>query len=110
MTEKKDRVKFRYEKNPEYKVIYANGAHGGITSRGEFRYELFIEYNKSPHEIIHSITPDGLGPEVERNPAEAPITRELQIGVIMSINQAKSVAHWILKNISDVEKVLKKEK
>ena len=98
------RVVFQFEKNPEYRVIYANGAFGGATPRGDIKFDLFIEYAGSPEEVAHSMTPDGLGPEVERSPEDMPFVRESQIGVIMSPGQAKSFGHWLLSKISEVEK------
>ena len=99
-----NRVVFQYEKDPDYRVVYANGAFGGVTPRGDIKFELFIEYVKAPETIVHSMTPDGLGPEIERLPDRTPITRESQVGVIMSPNQAKSLAHWLLGKLSEVEK------
>ena len=98
-----NRVVFSYERNPEYRVLYANGAHGGVTPKGEYKFDLFFECAATPEEVAHSITPDGLGPEVERNPPQAPVIRELQVGVVMTVGGAKSLAHWILENIRQFE-------
>ena len=97
------RVVFAYEKNPAYRVVYANGAHGGMTPKGEYKFDLFFEQAKVPDQVAHSITPDGLGPEVERTPPAPPVSRELQVGVIMTPAGAKSLAHWILENIRQFE-------
>ena len=97
-------IVFKYEKHADYKLIYSNGAHGGITTKGEYKFDLFVEYAKAPEEIHHSITGDGLGPEVAREPPEpTAITREAQVGVIMNIESAKSLAHWILQNVRSHE-------
>ncbi len=98
-----DKVVFHYELSPEYRVVYANGAFGSITPRGDIKYDLFIEYVKAPEAIVHIMTPDGLGPEVDREPAKMPISRELQIGVMMTPGQAKSFAHWLLSKVSELE-------
>lgn len=97
------RVHFQFTKDPEYRVVYANGAFGGPTPRGDIKFDLFIEYGGSPEEVVHSMTPDGLGPEVERSPEQMPFVRESQIGVIMSLGQAKSFGHWLLSKVSEVE-------
>lgn len=98
-----NRVVFLYETSPEYQIVYANGAFGGITPRGDIKFDLFIEFVKAPEEVVHIMTPDGLGPEVEREPAKTPFTRESQVGVIMSPDQAKSLAHWLLSKVSEIE-------
>lgn len=99
------KIVFRYEKKADYKVIYANGIHGGISPRGEFKFDLFTEYSKFPDEVIHSKVPDGIGPEIDRNPKNLPIIREAQVGIIMSVESAKSIARWIMQHINDYEKL-----
>lgn len=98
------RVVYRYEKNPDYRVIFANGAIGGVTPRGDIKFDLFIEYLETPEETVHSITPDGLGPEIERTPHGPGFTRQSQIGVIMSPGQAKSLAYWLMGQVDAMEK------
>ena len=97
------RVIFGYEKDPAYRVVYANGAQGGVTPKGEYTFDLFFEHARAPAKVVHSITPDGLGPEVERSPATPQVVRDLLVGVIMTPAGAKSLAHWILENIRQFE-------
>jgi hypothetical protein len=95
-----NKIQFEYRRSDDYRIVAANGAHGGVTSRGDFRFDLFVEGPKAPEFVVHSITPDGLGPEVEREPSGRIVERELQIGVVMSPTQAKSLAQWILSRLS----------
>ncbi len=98
------RVVYRYEKNRDYRVIFANGAIGGVTPRGDVKFDLFIEYVDTPEETVHSVTPDGLGPEIERTPSGPAFTRQSQVGVIMSPGQARSLAHWLMGQVDAMEK------
>jgi hypothetical protein len=97
------RVVFGYEKDPAHRVIYANGAQGGITPKGEYTFDLFFEHARPPVKVVHSITPDGLGPEVERMPPGPQVVRDLLVSVVMTPAGAKSLAHWILENIRQFE-------
>jgi hypothetical protein len=97
------RLVFGYDKDPGYRLVYANGAQGGVTPKGEYTFDLFFEHAQPPAKVVHSITPDGLGPEVERVPQGAQVMRELVVGVIMTPASAKSLAHWILENIRQFE-------
>ena len=103
------KITFRYEKHPDYRVIFANGAVGGATPRGDIKFDLFIEYLEVPESTIHSITPDGIGPEIERNPPSLPFTRQSQVGVIMSPGQARSLAYWLMGQVDTIEKKRKKD-
>ena len=98
------KITFRYEKHPDYRIIFANGAVGGTTPRGDIKFALFIEYLEVPEETAHSITPDGLGPEIERKPSNPGFTRQSQVGVIMTPGQAKSLAYWLMGQIDAIEK------
>lgn len=98
------RVVYRYEKNRDYRLIFANGAMGGATPRGDIKFDLFIEYLEAPEQTVHSITPDGLGPEIERTPSGPGFTRQSQVGVIMSPGQARSLAHWLMSQVDAMEK------
>jgi hypothetical protein len=103
MSGQKRELTFTYSKAPDYRVIPANGVHGGITGRGDFKFDLFVESTSVPDSVTHSITPDGLGPETGREPERPDIVREIQVGVLMQVEQAKSFAHWILERIKIAE-------
>jgi hypothetical protein len=98
-----DNVIFTYQKNPDYRIKYANGAFGGVTPKGEIKFDLFVEYLQNPEETVHSMTPDGLGPEIDRTPEKPPIVRESQVGIIMSIGEAKSLAAWLMQRVNTYE-------
>ena len=98
------RIVYRYEKHPEYRIVFANGAVGGATPRGDVKFDLFLEYLEVPQESVHSLTPDGIGPEIERTPKDSPFTRQSQVGVIMSPGQAKALAYWLMGQVELMEK------
>ncbi len=97
-------ITYKYERHPDYRIVYANGAVGGVTPRGEILYDLFIEFVGVPQETVHSVTPDGLGPEIERKPESPPFTRQSQIGVVMTPGQAKSLGYWLLNQVESMER------
>ena len=106
MSEKQ--VKFEFYESPEYRHIYANGAFGGPTAKGEIKFDLFIEYRKGPDAVYHSVTPDGLGPEVDREPEDLPFIRESQVGVVMTVSEAENFARWLMGHVEQVKSRTKK--
>lgn len=96
-------ITFRFERDPEYRVVTANGAWGGITPRGELMFDLFLEHMDIPEEISYLATPDGLGPELNRTPTPA-IIRDSMIGVVMTPENAENFGRWILEKVSMVRK------
>jgi hypothetical protein len=112
--EEKKKAKFILKRSSDYRLIPANGAWGGITPRADFVLDFFVENTPIPAFVVHEIKPDGsLGPEVEREVGEKedvyPITRELVGGVLLSLEQAKSLANFILEKCADFEKEKKKK-
>ena len=104
------KISFRYEKHPDYRIVFANGAVGGTTPRGDIKFDLFIEYLEVPEETTHSVTPDGLGPEIARKPSSPSFTRQSQVGVIMTPSQAKALAYWLMGQADVIEKKSRKQK
>jgi hypothetical protein len=100
----KREVTYSYERHPDYRIVYANGAVGGATPRGEIMYDLFIEFVGVPEETVHSVTPEGLGPEIGRKPESPPFTRQSQIGVVMTPGQAKSFGTWLINQVEIMER------
>jgi len=93
-------ISFRFERDPEYRVLVANGAWGGPTPRGEIMFDLFFEHADVPEEIAYMATPDGLGPEISRSPQTNYIIRDALVGVVMTPENAESLGRWLLEKVS----------
>ena len=63
-----------------------------------------VWYVADPEETTHSVTPEGLGPEIGRKPEAPPFTRQSQIGVVMTPGQAKSFGYWLINQVENMEK------
>ena len=95
------RIVFEYARSRDFRLIYANGAQGGVTPRGELLFDLFVEQQRAVLRTAHSVVPDGLGPEeVELAPNHL---REVQARVVMSLQQAKSLGRWLLTTVEAFE-------
>lgn len=110
MQNKKKLISIKFIKSKEYKIFPANGVWGGITPRGNFKMDFFIDHVTIPSEVVHEIEPgDMLGKEIERK-TESPFTREIMCGILLTPEQAKDTAKWILKKVEDFEKIIKGKK
>ena len=97
-------IKFRFEYDPAYRLVGANGIWGGITPRGDIRLDFFVESLGTPEHVTHLIAPDGrLGPELSRSQPEG-IVRRVQVGVLLSLEQADSVADFIKQKVAERRK------
>ena len=108
MSEKQDNskeIEFAYEYDPGYRVVAANGAWGGATPRGDFRLDFFVESLALPERITHEVLADKLGKEVARTPDKRLISRRLQVGVLLSLKEVKSIADFLNEQLKVVQKI-----
>jgi hypothetical protein len=102
-----DSVEFEYNYSDGYKLAGVNGAHGGITPRGDFVIEFFAEASMVPDSIKHALNDDGsLGEILETKAPSAKMQRRIQTGVILSLKNAKLIASWMQERIKEHESAL----
>lgn len=104
MAKIQNKVKFRYVKGNDHRIIHADGAKGGLTNRGFLLIDFFAEYPNYFNDELHKITKAGqLEQIVQKVDTSQPIEliRERQIGVMMSISVAKSLAIWINARVKE---------
>ena len=98
------RIEFHYVKSNYFRVIHADGAYGGVTSRGLIHLDIFSERSPIPQKTQHEITVNGkLGKEVEKQ-GKSGVVREVEIGVVMNLDNAKSLVEWLNDKIAILEK------
>lgn len=90
-------AKVVYKKAPDYKLVYINGVYGGLTGKGELRFDFFQEFHPYPDEETFEITEEGkLGnPLPSDEDSEFELIREKQFGVVMSMSCAQSLYKWL---------------
>ena len=99
------RVKISYPASNDYRIVYANGAYGGITPDGsEIKFDLFQEYSQPPEYEIRQIHGVRMGDPVAKQPATPEILRERVVGVVISLDKAEVIANWMLEKIEKFRK------
>ena len=94
------RISFEYAKAPTYQVVNANGAFGGFTAHNELFINFFFEHAKLPEVDIHDVVGDGLGPPIVADAKNIKkFSRQLQVGVVMHVDNARSLVQWIQRQI-----------
>src|SRR5438128_214222 len=92
---KEKQIKFVYEYDPDYRLIPCNGVWGGVTPRGDFRIDFMVESQAIPDYVINSYDAEAekLGEEIEREPRH--LVRHLQVGILMTLENAETLAGWL---------------
>lgn len=69
--------------------------------------DFVVDATTTPEQISNDVSGGQLGKEISRFPPERTITRLRQVGVLMSLEHAESLAQFIMervKQVRDIEK------
>lgn len=103
-------LSFKYIFTYDYNPVYINGAHGGVSPRGEIIANFYLERPPLPNEITHAINPDGsIGTDViETDPANlnSIIVRYVSSGVVLNYQNARALHSWLGDKIEDLERMI----
>jgi hypothetical protein len=102
----KPELKFKYIFDYGYNPVYVNGAHGGVSPRGELVMNFYLERMALPESITHEINPNGtIGNEVSAEPDDLKnsLVRFIETGVVMSYHNAKELHLWLGERIKELE-------
>jgi len=106
MAQNKPEIKFKYIFNYGYNPVYVNGAHGGISPRGELIMNFYLERMALPEALTHEINPNGtIGNEVSSEPEDLKnsLVRFIDTGVVMNYQGAKDLLLWLGERVKEME-------
>ena len=103
-------ITFKYIFKYDYNPVYINGAHGGVSPRGEIVANFYLERQPLPNEITHAINPDGtIGADIiEVDPINLNniIVRYVSSGVVLNYQNAKVLHGWLGDKIAELERLM----
>lgn len=90
-------IPFHYIKSNHFRVLLADGVHGGISPRGWIQMNFFSERQPLPRVVYHALREGGgLGEEVrELREAREGVIREIEAEVVISVDTARSMIKWL---------------
>jgi len=106
MSNKKNEMTFKYIFQYDYNPIYVNGAHGGISPRGELVMNFYLERQPLPNSIAHEITAAGtIGPETDVEPSDLSrsLVRQVINGVVVNYQTARELHYWLGEKLKEME-------
>jgi len=99
-------MKFKYIFTYDYNPVYVNGAHGGISPRGELVVNFYLERPPLPNAITHEITQTGgIGAETEMEPEDLgrSLVRHVTNGVVLNYHTARELHYWLGEKLKEME-------
>ena len=110
MSKQDQEITFKYIFKYDYNPAYINGAHGGISPRGEIIANFYLERPPLPNEITHAINADGsIGSDVisaDPENLDRMIVRYVTNGVILNYQNAKVMHGWLGDKIAELERLM----
>ncbi|HEX9078443.1 MAG TPA: hypothetical protein VF795_02565 [Desulfuromonadaceae bacterium] len=106
MAQNKPEIKFKYIFNYGYNPVYVNGAHGGVSPRGELVMNFYLERIALPESLTHEINPNGtIGNEVASEPEDLKnsLVRFIDTGVVMNYQSARDLLLWLGERVKEME-------
>ena len=106
MSNKKPEVTFKYIFNYAYNPTYVNGAHGGLTPRGELVMNFYLERPPLPQEITHELDANGMiGNVVSEEPSglKNSMVRYIDNGVVLNFESARTLHFWLGERLKEME-------
>jgi hypothetical protein len=108
MSSKKPEMTFKYIFTYDYSPVYVNGAHGGISPRGELVMNFYLERQPLPNAISHEITSaGGIGPETDVEPSDLgrSMVRQVTNGVVLNYQTARELHFWLGEKVKEMEEI-----
>ena len=106
MSDKNPEFKFKYIFTYDYNPVYVNGAHGGVTPRGELVVNFYQERQPLPNAVTHELNPNGtIGKEVAVEPGDLnkSLVRFVSNGVVLTHQTARELHYWLGEKIKEME-------
>ena len=97
-------VTFDYIKSNFFRVIHADGAFGGLAPNGNIHMALYNERQAIPKQMAYTLDGVRLGPEIkEKRQGREGLVREVEVDVILSLEQARSLGTWLTDKVEALE-------
>jgi hypothetical protein len=102
-------LSFHLIKGTLFRVIYVDGAFGGVTPKLDIRMAVFNERQPIPGVMVQRITPEGtLGDEIiERRVVKKGVVREVEADLVMDYATAKSIHEWLGRKLEEIKSHMK---
>lgn len=97
------KIDIHYEKNPQFRTVYADGLIGGTTPAGMVNLNFYATRNIIPRCVSHDVADNGMliNPGRNSDDSKEGIIREIEVGVYMSRESARDVYTFLKTMFKD---------
>jgi len=103
MTER-ERVRIVYKEAQGYRIVAPTAFGGGPAPHGQLVLHAILEYGGPPDTTFHEVTPENqIGKEIEREPKERRLYREMQVGLLLTPVTGVLLLQWLQANLPKIK-------
>jgi len=94
-------ITFHYQKTPSYRSFHVDGAHGGLSPKGNLHMNVFVERPSIPKIEKYKISGNNL--ELVSKDGKEGIIREVECELIMDYNSMRLIHKWLGEKIEEFD-------
>ncbi len=94
-----------YEQSRHFRVVFAEGAVGGISPRGRVSFAFYNERVPIPQHTELRIDPEGHSAEVPLDETPS-LLREVEVQITMGLEEAEDFAGWLATRVERVRQTV----
>jgi hypothetical protein len=98
-------VRYDYIKSQHFRVMFADGFHGGLTPHGKIHMAVFNERRPIARSEGYRVTDQGAIGELEYRIERGAIIREVEASILMDLDKAVALRLWLDKLLAMVEEL-----
>ncbi len=103
-------ITFQYKISDNYVIYSIDGVHGGLNAQGDIIMNFFSERHPIPRRETYRTQKDGsLIPTPIETEKTSDIIRNVNFGIALKPNTARSIANWLIDKADMIDKILKAE-
>lgn len=100
-------VQFHYVKSNFFRVVYAEGAWGGLSPAGRIVINFYNERAPIPLLQTVAVNPDGSLGAIVTAEGKSGILREVEVAVTMDVDHARELHKWLADKIGQYDQLVK---
>jgi hypothetical protein len=99
-------IKIAYIKSPDFRTNLVTGIYGGLSPNGLLNLNFFVDRVALPNFQTMAVDEKGVSiPNVKpKDTKDSDLVREIQFGVLLNLETARSVINWMQERVADMEK------
>lgn len=100
-------IRFKYVKSNFFRVIHADGAWGGIATRGNIHMSFYNERAALPDSSAIRFDADGKVVAPEEAQTSSSMVREIECDVVFDLVTAIGLRRWLDEKIKELNNIIK---